>query len=104
LAFAGHAAVLSIIALCCVTAGITSYTCVFWSLPTAFLSGAAAAAGIAWINSFGNLGGYFGPDLIGRIRTAAHGVDAAGFLALAVAALIGALIILVLPKTQSTGA
>ena len=37
----------------------------FWSLPTAFLSGTAAAGGIALINSFGNLGGFVGPYIIG---------------------------------------
>jgi nitrate/nitrite transporter NarK len=72
----------------------------FWSLPTAFLSGTAAAAGIAWINSVGNLGGYFGPDLIGTIRTAAGGATAPAFFTLAAVALVGALIILLLPKTQ----
>jgi MFS transporter, ACS family, tartrate transporter len=36
----------------------------FWSLPTAILSGAAAAGGIAWINSLGNLGGQVGPVLL----------------------------------------
>ena len=36
----------------------------FWSLPTAILTGAAAAGGIAWINSLGNLGGHFGPVLL----------------------------------------
>jgi sugar phosphate permease len=40
----------------------------FWSLPTAVLSGAASAAGIAWINSVGNLAGYVSPFLVGRIR------------------------------------
>ena len=40
--------------------------------------GAGAAAGIAWINAIGNLGGHFGPDLIGQIRTANNGnADAA---------------------------
>ncbi len=37
----------------------------FWSMPTMFLTGGAAAAGIAWINSLGNLGGFFGPTLVG---------------------------------------
>ena len=73
----------------------------FWSLPTAFLSGTAAAAGIAWINSVGNLGGYFGPDLIGTIRTHAGGATGAAFFALAALAFVGALIILLLPKTQA---
>jgi MFS family permease len=36
----------------------------FWSLPTALLTGAAAAGGIAWINSIGNLGGQIGPVLL----------------------------------------
>jgi len=37
---------------------------IFWTFPTAFLSGAGAAAGIAAVNSIGNLGGYFGPRLL----------------------------------------
>lgn len=41
---------------------------VFWALPTAILSGAAAAAGIAWINSLGNLAGYASPHAVGFIR------------------------------------
>jgi ACS family tartrate transporter-like MFS transporter len=39
-----------------------------WSMPTTFLSGTAAAAGIALINSIGNLGGFFGPSIIGWVR------------------------------------
>ncbi|HVE43007.1 MAG TPA: MFS transporter [Planctomycetota bacterium] len=38
---------------------------VFWAIPPIFLGGAAAAAGIALINAIGNLGGYFGPDMMG---------------------------------------
>ena len=66
----------------------------FWSLPTAFLSGSAAAGGIALINSIGNLGGYAGPALMGLLheRTGSHALGlrilacllvAAGLLALA---------------------
>jgi D-galactonate transporter len=99
LALIGHAAIPSIIALTLVTAGILSWVATFWSLPTAFLSGTAAAAGIAWINSVGNLGGHFGPDLIGRIRTATNSTEAA-FLTLAAVAFVGAMIILLLPRTQ----
>ncbi|MDB5847964.1 MAG: transporter [Rhodoferax sp.] len=40
----------------------------FWTLPTAILSGTAAATGIAWINSIGNLGGYIGPTIFGTLR------------------------------------
>jgi nitrate/nitrite transporter NarK len=48
--------------------GIFSALPVFWTLPTALLSGTAAAAGIAWINSIGNLGGYIGPTIFGILK------------------------------------
>ena len=101
LALVGHDPITSIIALSLVTVGIGSWVVTFWSLPTAFLSGTAAAAGIAWINSVGNLGGHFGPDLIGRIRTATGGASESAFYSLAAVALLGVIIILVLPKTQT---
>jgi len=100
LALVGHDPVTSIIALSLVTVGILCWVGTFWSLPTSFLSGTAAAAGIAWINSVGNLGGHFGPDLIGRIRMATGGSSQAAFYTLAGVALIGVLIILFLPKTE----
>ena len=80
LATVGHAPIPSMIALTLVTCGQLAWVVTFWSLPTAFLSGTAAAAGIAWINSVGNLGGHFGPDLIGRIRTATGGASRGGVL------------------------
>jgi nitrate/nitrite transporter NarK len=55
-------------ALTIATAGIITASSNFWSLPTMYLSGAAASAGIAMINSLGNLGGQAGPYLIGQIR------------------------------------
>ena len=45
--------------------GVFAVLPVFWTLPTAFLSGASAAAGIAVINSVGNLAGFFGPFVMG---------------------------------------
>jgi MFS transporter, ACS family, tartrate transporter len=48
--------------------GVFSMMGPFWAMPTAFLSGTAAAAGIALINSVGNLGGFFGPYMIGVVR------------------------------------
>jgi nitrate/nitrite transporter NarK len=42
----------------------------FWTLPTGFLTGSAAAGGIALINSLGNLGGFAGPYAIGWIKDA----------------------------------
>jgi MFS transporter, ACS family, tartrate transporter len=40
----------------------------FWSMPPMFMTGTAAAASIAWINSIGNLGGFFGPWYVGFIK------------------------------------
>ena len=49
--------------------GVFSMMGPFWAMPTALLSGTAAAAGVAFINSVGNLGGFFGPYIIGVVRT-----------------------------------
>lgn len=57
-----------ILALTLVTVGISASKPPLWSMPTLFLSGPAAAAGIATINSIGNLGGFVGPMMIGIIR------------------------------------
>ncbi|CAN5845301.1 MFS transporter [soil metagenome] len=50
-------------------AGVMGMMAVQWSLPGSLLSGTAAAAGIALVNSFGNLGGFVSPTLIGKITT-----------------------------------
>jgi D-galactonate transporter len=95
LVFADKAPALSLAALTAVTVGSLCWVVTFWSLPTSFLSAAAAAAGIALINSIGNLGGHVGPELLGRIRTANHGDGDVAFLVLAGAALLGGLTILI---------
>lgn len=56
---------LVIASLCLATSGIYGALAVFWTLPTAILRGTAAAAGLALLNSFSNLGGFFGPMLMG---------------------------------------
>ncbi|BAN98346.1 hypothetical protein E05_35800 [Plautia stali symbiont] len=70
LIYAGNVSTLLavIIALTLVTVGISASKPPLWSMPTLFLSGPAAAAGIATINSIGNLGGFVGPMMIGVIR------------------------------------
>lgn len=80
------------------SAGVLSAMCTFWSIPTAFLRGSAAAAGIAWINSIGNLGGHFGPDLIGRVRDATGG-SAGAFLTLAALVASGSVVVLLVART-----
>jgi nitrate/nitrite transporter NarK len=54
------------------TAGVASAYSTFWALPATILSGTAASAGIAWVNSVGNLAGYLSPYLVGIIRDKAH--------------------------------
>ncbi|MFZ6050065.1 MFS transporter [Pseudomonas sp. CR3202] len=60
--------VLQLAALCLTAFSLFSITAIFWVLPGRFLTGASAAAGIALINSFGNLGGYIGPFGIGALK------------------------------------
>ncbi|HEY1941005.1 MAG TPA: MFS transporter [Roseiarcus sp.] len=59
---------LKMIALTFGAFGVFAALPILWTLPTAILSGASAAAGIAAINSIGNLSGYFGPFVIGWIK------------------------------------
>lgn len=83
--------VLKMIALTMAGAGIFACLPVFWTLPTAFLSGAAAAGGIALINSIGNLAGFAGPYAVGLLKDAT-GSYAPGLLSLAAAGL-GAIVV-----------
>jgi MFS transporter, ACS family, tartrate transporter len=62
--------------------GITSARAIFWSIPTRFMTGVGAASGLAFINSIGVMGGYFGPELMGSLKDATGGYIA-GLLAMA---------------------
>ena len=73
--------------------GIFSCLPLFWTLPTAFLSGAASAGGIALINSIGNLAGFAGPFAVGRIKDLT-GSYTGGLLLLSAAGVVGAIIVL----------
>ena len=53
--------------------GQRSVMSVFWTMPPMLLGGTAAAAGIALINAIGNLGGFFGPTMMGWLRDATGG-------------------------------
>jgi D-galactonate transporter len=75
--------------------GIFGALPVFWTLPTAFLSGAAAAGGIAIINSIGNLAGFVGPSVMGMIKDAT-GSFTNGLLVLVGVALVALVIVLLL--------
>jgi ACS family tartrate transporter-like MFS transporter len=63
----------------------------FWSMPPMFLTGSAAAASLAWINSIGNLGGFFGPWYVGVLKDIT-GSFSGGLFGLALLSLIAALV------------
>lgn len=70
----------------------------FWSMPTSLLSGTAAAAGIAFINSIGNLGGFAGPYVIGLVRTST-GQFRGGLLLVSAALAISGIVVLAVKLT-----
>ena len=76
--------------------GIFASLPVFWTFPAAFLSGRAAAGGIALINSIGNLAGFTGPFAVGRVKDLT-GSYSGGLLSLSAAGLVAMIIVLVLP-------
>ncbi len=78
--------------------GLKSTIAPFWAMTTAFLGGTAAAAGIAFINSVGNLGGFAGPYLVGVIKDQT-GSNVAALLLLGAALLGMAVFTLLLPKS-----
>jgi nitrate/nitrite transporter NarK len=81
--------ILSIIALTAASVGILSALPLFWNLPTARLTGVAAAAGIGFINAAGNLAGFISPFMIGRLTDLTHSAGA-GVVLLGAAAVIAA--------------
>lgn len=92
-------------ALTLVNIGISSAKPPLWSMPTLFLSGPAAAAGIATINSIGNLGGFVGPTMIGWIKDGT-GSFLGGLYVVAGLLVLSAILTLVLARSsrQSTPA
>jgi ACS family tartrate transporter-like MFS transporter len=72
----------------------------FWAMATSRLAGLSAAAGIAVINSLANLGGYFGPDIIGLFRTASGGFKG-GLLAIAATVATSGVIALIVGRERS---
>jgi D-galactonate transporter len=91
---------LKMLSLCVAGFGIFANLPVFWTLPTAFLSGAAAAAGIAVINSIGNLAGFAGPFAMGWIKDHT-GSYAGGLLLLAALGIIAMGILLMISQDDA---
>ena len=80
------------VALTIAAIGIFCCFAVFWTLPTAWLSGTAAAGAIALINSIGNLAGFGGPYLIGWVKESTGSTET-GLLVLALLPLIAGLLV-----------
>jgi MFS transporter, ACS family, tartrate transporter len=99
--FAGGHIVLAIAAFSIATMALYSFPSPFWALPTVFLSGPAAAASIALINSIGNLGGFLGPYVIGYLSDRTGGFTA-GLLYLVGAGFLGGLLVLSLRPEKSS--
>ena len=87
----------SVALLCLLAAGVFSCLGPFWTLPGEFLTGYSAAAGIALINSVGNLGGFVGPAAIGFISQRT-GTLSAGLALSGVPMFLSAVLVLLLPK------
>ncbi|WP_312201974.1 MFS transporter [Anaerospora hongkongensis] len=85
---------LGIIALCIVAMGNLACQPIFWTLPSRFLSGIAAASAIALINSVGNLGGFLAPNLRVWAEQTFHN-SYAGLYAIAAAGILGAILLLI---------
>jgi nitrate/nitrite transporter NarK len=87
---------LAMLGLTLATMGILTTLPLFWSLPTAFLAGTGAAAGIAMINSLGNLAGFLSPYLVGWLKQVTAS-NASGMYMLAAFMVLGGLLALSVP-------
>jgi D-galactonate transporter len=93
----GSHTVPAMIALSLAAFGILTTLPLFWSLPTAFLAGTAAAAGLAFINSIGNLAGFISPFAIGWIKDLTKSTDNGMYLIASLILLGGFLVIAFVP-------
>ena len=92
--------VLVLVTLSIGTAGVLSMMPVFWTYPSSVLTGTAAAAGIAMINSIGNLAGFVSPSIIGWMTDVTHSTNA-GLIVVAIVLLFGAMLTLMQRTAQA---
>jgi nitrate/nitrite transporter NarK len=93
----GSNVVIALAALSLGTAGLLATMPVFWTYPSAILTGTAAAAGIAMINSIGNLAGFVSPSIIGFMKDVTQSTNA-GMYVVSAALFLGAILALLQPK------
>ena len=91
--------ILSILFLSISTLGVIGSMPLFWPIPSAFLAGTAAAAGIGIVNSVGNLGGYFGPNIPIWAKRFSSDPSAALYIIAAILMVGAVLIFFLIPKT-----
>jgi ACS family tartrate transporter-like MFS transporter len=90
-----HQPVIAMIAICIAMIGLYASMPAYWSLPTTFFSGSAAAVALAFVNAVSNLGGFFGPTIMGWLRQTTGSFQiATGMLGLFI--LVGAVALLAL--------
>jgi MFS transporter, ACS family, tartrate transporter len=106
LAFAGisQTVVEVVLALIIVNVGISAAKAPLWAMPASFLSGAGAAAGIAMINSVGNLGGFVGPFAIGWLKSLTGGYAAGLYVVAAFVALSAVLTLMMNRRSERAAA
>jgi D-galactonate transporter len=86
----------SLVCVSVAAAGILASSSQFWSLPTAVLGGMSAAAGIAAVNCFANLAGFFSPAIVGWLNDLT-GKSTAGLIFISVAIVLGAALVFLVP-------
>jgi len=97
-AWFSHSTLIATAGLSLAAVGIISSYGIFWTMPPKFLSGSAAAAGIAVINSVGNLGGFVSPYAIGKMTDMTGNTDLGMYLIAGMTAVAGLLVLFAVPK------
>jgi D-galactonate transporter len=97
-----HGLIPSLVTLSLAMLGLASMLGPFWTLATSLMSGIGAAAGIALVNSVGNIGGFVGPNIIGYVRETTHSFSAGLIVVGAVLAFGGLLVLAVNPMNPPT--
>jgi ACS family tartrate transporter-like MFS transporter len=91
---------LSVVCLCCLGLSLYAYLPAFWTHPTSRLAASSAAIAVGLINSVGNLGGYFGPKIVGELATKSGSFQSGLWFLTACIFAAGVLAIFLIPKTS----